>query len=433
MSYIKDDLIKYQDRGYGHSTAYVCAYCFRDPFLQIYIRKHGNKGSCTYCRLASGRKANRNVMRLEEVMPVLMNAVNYYKIADDALPWDSEKNDYAIGKVIDAHTFVHEELNTYMGCENEELLNELTSMIEPMKRSSVYEFKDRQEVVDMAEWNRYCSLVRESKLSAEQIVSECYRNRASQSLVEIRECLEMVYSYVSVFRMISTISEDRPIYRCGTHIPENFVEEYDVPAIPATLVGTAPAIVTQDNRMSEKGDMMFYGAFQEEVALKEIEARKGKTLTTGIFHTNKRIRVLDLSTLYGFHKPSFFDTENSEKRRMWLFMEAFMREISQKVDSGLKAEGKGTEYKPTQVFTKFIQRRKNLAGIIYPSSKFYVGRRIYVNGYSREYGQEFSDTVEGKQCVVLFVTNRDCIEEEDKVDKKRVQLIMKANPKQRIL
>lgn len=50
-------------------------------------------------------------------------------------------------------------------------------------------------------------------------------------------------------------------------------------------MGTAPPLLTNYNRMSEKGDMMFYGAFKENVAVAEIGAKKDQILTTAKFHT----------------------------------------------------------------------------------------------------------------------------------------------------
>ena len=41
--------------------------------------------------------------------------------------------------------------------------------------------------------------------------------------------------------------------------------------IPATLVGTASAKLVKDNRMSEVGDMMFYGADDKKIAMIEVE------------------------------------------------------------------------------------------------------------------------------------------------------------------
>jgi hypothetical protein len=192
------------------------------------------------------------------------------------------------------------------------------------------------------------------------------------------------------------------------------MKDYDVAAIPSSLIGTVPALATSDNRMSEIGDMMFYGTFQKHVALAEIEAQPGDIVTVGKFHTNKQIKVLDLSKLTHKDCPSIFDVENREKRSQWHFIHEFVKRISGQVD-----DDDEKFYKPTQVFTKYIQRKTKLAGIIYPSSKF-ENERIC--------GRD-----EIEKCIVLFVDNKDCIEEGDPVDKNRVQLIMEPNPEQYII
>lgn len=175
-------------------------------------------------------------------------------------------------------------------------------------------------------------------------------------------------------------------------------------------------MLTNHNRMSEKGDMMFYGAFKESVAVAEIGVEKEQILTTAKFHTNKTFKVLNLSTLNRGGLPSIFDVEQEEKRSAWFFLKKFMENISMPVSD---SDDKIKEYKPTQVFTKYIQRKTALPGIVYPSSKFGVT--------DDQFG------VNGEHCVVLFVTNRDCIEEEDTPDRSRKQLIMEPNPVQRVV
>ena len=73
-------------------------------------------------------------------------------------------------------------------------------------------------------------------------------------------------------------------------------------------------------------------------------------------------------------------------------------------------------YKPTQVFNKYIQRKTKLSGIMYRSAKS-------ENRSRNDFGW-------GDNCVVLYVTNRDCIDEGDVGTEKRVQLVMEAEPVQ---
>lgn len=103
--------------------------------------------------------------------------------------------------------------------------------------------------------------------------------------------------------------------------------------------------------------------------------------------------------------------DNQGKRSQWFFINELMNRISEKV-----FRGDEILYKPTQVFTKYIQRKTKFSGIIYPSSKFEINRN--------------RGRVEMEKCIVLFVDNKDCIEMEDSPNIKRVQLIMESEPKQ---
>lgn len=410
MGRAKNDEIACAERGYSHSEKYVCAECFGDAYLKEHIRKKGNRGICSFCKGSGVRK----VLPLEEVMPLIMQVVRKdYMPALDYAMYDSETKTY-MENVFEPYDFVVDELNQYLQCEEEELIFELIHILNCEDRVSVYNWIARQEEEDMHEWESFCDLVKESKLSAEQIVSECVKERATEPLLEIKKCLDKLLDYVvESTSLTSIIRPHTTIFRCGTHIQKTYMQDYGVSAIPATLLGTAPALMTANNRMSEKGDMMFYGAFQEEVAVAEIKVQAGDTVTVGKFHTNKQIKVLDFSAFTYRSCPSIFDMKKRDQRSQWFFINAFVEEISKRADK--KEE---QFYKPTQVFTKYIQRRTNLSGMIYPSSEF----RIH-----REQGK-----MEMKKCIVLFVENRDCIEVDDQTDKSRVQLIMEPEPKQYI-
>ena len=406
MGHYKDLIQKYQERGYGDSDKYVCQFCFGDKFLKNTILEQGEQGKCSFCKDTKGKPAKRKVLKLEKLMPYIMAAVDYeYEDSIVALPWDSEEKCY-MGNSIDFYDFVTEELNAFMECENEELLDELRNVINCEDKCSRYEFDQRQHEKDMERWERYCKLVEESDLSAEQIVSLCERKDAPEYLIEIRDVLETVLEAAKEMNLIETINTGVSIYRCVNYIkwnnkPEGFT------TIPATMIGTAPAKLVNDNRMSEKGDMMFYGAFSKEIAMREVGGNENNPATIGTFHANKRIRILNLANISNWKCPSVFDIAQRERRSTWFFLQEFMLNISQ-LDT--------KSYKPTQVFNKYIQRKTNLSGIMYRSAKA-------ENHFGNDFGR--SDN-----CVVLYVTNRDCIDEGDVGTKERVQLVMEAEPVQ---
>lgn len=237
MGHAKNDMMNVQERGYGHSDKIVCAGCFGDSFLKNYIKKHGEYGSCSFCKDSNGKARYKKVMPLEELMPVIVNVINRdYLDAHVALPWDSETKSL-MGETFDPWDFVTEELNQYLEYENEEILSELEDILPFQDRCSRYEFSRRQEEIDLQEWNKFCFLVQISTLSAEQIVTECYRKRASDNLKEIRSTMEKIISYLEELNMTEWIRPEDTIFRCGTHIGQDFAEKYDIPVIPATLMG----------------------------------------------------------------------------------------------------------------------------------------------------------------------------------------------------
>lgn len=91
--------------------------------------------------------------------------------------------------------------------------------------------------------------------------------------------------------------------------------------------------------------------------------------------------------------------EHEERRNCWLFLKEF---------AALVSEVKKDSYKPTQVLTKYIQRKTDLQGIMYSSSKVLGGK-----GNNRA-------------CYALFVTNRNCIDVDGTRDSWRNQLIMES-------
>lgn len=402
MGYWKNHAIDIEERGYGDTDKVVCAGCITEPYILKKIKYSGKKGKCSYC----GRK--RNVLPMEDVLKIIVSALREeYESADSAVPWDADIHYYAEHIPMMWETICYD-LNDYLLIENETILNDMVDLIKEDRTVSKYRYILRPEDEDLEMWNKYCRLVKESPLSAEQIVSLDGKDssRLPDEINYILNTLYMVVYHAKKMRMIRLLygisSRYKPedIYRCVNYLDRK--EPWNgLNFISANMVGTAPAKIVSDNRMSEKGDMMFYGAAALNTAV--IEAGKpdkdGNPSTIGTFNPNKMFRVLDLTGIDSWKLPSIFDVEHAEERSRWFFLKEFSELISREMD---KSDELG--YKPTQVLTKYIQRKTGLQGIMYNSSKVRSGNRI---------------------CYVLFVTNRNCIDEDDERDSKYNQLIMK--------
>lgn len=392
-----------EERGYGSSDLCVCQKCFGDEYLKKYILTSGDAGKCSFCKDKNGRPARRKVLPLEELMEPIMDAIRiYYLPADGNAIWDPEEKEY-LNTVEDTADLIYT-IDQYMQCTDSAQLEAITDIVNDDLFVEVQQIEETPEDRDLSYWFEFCDLVNARKdLSAEQIVSLCTREDSPNDLQQIYRCMDMVLSYAKEMHMYEQIHTYIPIYRCvnKTTPPQGFS------VTPATLIGTAPAKFVANNRMSEQGDMMFYGATDIKTALREVFGDEQATAcTVGKFYGNKRVSVLNLSEIASWRCPSIFDIENRDKRSMWLFLNEFIKHISRPLSSN-------DEYKPTQVLTKYIQRKTDLKGIAYQSSKT----------PENEKSSMFSN-----RCFVLFVTNRDCLDQCDKTDNSRYQLIMEPNP-----
>lgn len=388
-------------RGYDDSDKYVCATCVGDKYFYNRIRTIGDKGKCSFC----GHK--RKVVPMNDVLSAISEIIKRdYLQADGNAIYDSEEHEY-LDPVMDPYDFVFGELNQYLESDNEGFLNEILDKLAFEDRMRADLFRTNQEELDVQAWKEYCDLVKTTPLSAEQIVSLIKpenKKNLPDDLEAIQGVLEMVYEYCEELHLVGSLNSasskngGTSIYRCVNYLDLN-PKFAGLSFIPATLVGTAPARLVADGRMSEQGDMMFYGADDYKTAMIEV-GRDSKDdnhpATMGTFYTNKQFRILDLSELSAEVLPSIFDVDNAQKRSVWFFLKEFMNEISK-----AKEDGDKYFYKPTQVLTKYIQRNTDLKGIRFKSSK-----------------------TSGK-CYVLFVVNRDCLDDGDKTDNSRNQLIMR--------
>lgn len=401
MGIAKKLLTEFEDKGYIDSEKYVCAEHFNEQFIVKMIRYSHTNGKCSFC----GKR--RNVVPFNTILELVTSLLTYYYLpAEEFAEYDEEEKAY-IDEVNDTYEIINYALPEYLGTENREILTEIHDKVSYDVLISIYEFENKREKEDMDYWNEYCELVNKTNLSAEQIISISDKNDeyTTEDIRCVRSALDMIWSYCKEMHLTKTeyglSSQYTPhnYYRCVNYLPlyRDVNSKYSaLPYIPATLVGTAPAQFVEDNRMSEKGDMMFYSSDDKDTALKEVGRHKDYPdypATVGTFNSNKKFLILDLSEIDNWKCPSIFEFEKAKKRSMWFFLKEFMERISE-----IKKD-KNT-YKATQVFTKFIQRKTNIQGIKYKSSKT------------------------GKPCYVLFVVNRDCLDNTDNTNSSRNQLVM---------
>ena len=397
MGIAKELLMHIEARGYGQTDKVVCSGCIGDAFLiKNYIHRYGEYGECSFCKDDNGKPIrHRKVYSLEKLMEVIMPAIRYYFMpAYGNIPFDNESDKY-IGNVVDPYDFAYDYLAEELKTDNMDLIDEMIDLLDFEDRASVYEFQDRRSEKDLNAWNAFESFVINNKdKSAETIINECFDRNKPENYEEIRWTIQNVLNHARDMKAFRLINTGLPLYRCVNYLPKEKCVK-GVVNIPAKSVGTAPSNFAANGRFNEKGDMMFYGASSASVAKSEIDKIEGNPYTIGIFYTNKRIKVIDLSAIAEWKRPSAFDLspEAIERRESWFFLRQFIDIISKPIDDRNSSYAK-TYYKPIQVFMKYIQHKSDLYGIVYRSTK-------------SERNDKYSD-YPLDLCYVLFAGHEDC-------------------------
>ena len=413
MGLFKQEYIECQDRGYGHSDKYVSAECFPDDdYLKEYIRENGTVGYCDFTE-----KNDEKVVPLEDLMSIIMKAVNiYYVKADGNVTWDSEEG-YYDGHVIDRNDIAYDILGG-TGCDDK-IISEITKLMnddlftpESQFITTVYEESNKL-------WNEYCNDVFKCDISSEQIVKLCIELKNGEDfenkvIADIADCLEMVILYIEKFNMTDTIfaptgkSKGTKLYRCVNYLADKDFQ-FPLTYFPAMSIGSAPSKSTNAGRMNEKGDMIFYGSFSKAVARIEVGSNSKHPeypITEGCFVTNKDFKIVDLSKIDCTRCPSIFDIKHKDDRETWLFLRNFTNEISKPVNDE-------KNYKPTQVLSKYIQRNTCYKGLEY--------RSAHKEGTGKKENNNVS----------LFIDHKDCLDRWEKPDADADQLIMISNAVQK--
>lgn len=394
MGYYKNLLIQYSERGYSHSGKYICSKCTCDEYLKNFIKKNGVYGKCSFCL---GRRKTLDFDSFTGKIKAYIEA-NYDSAAGN-LPY--EKKAGYLGTVVDTYEII-DNISSNIS-ENEEVLTELKNILELEIYTS--EFKKNPYELDDRLWDEFCAIVSSRKESAEVITSMCSRNDSPTDIYRIKEILDIIISISKDLHMTDTLG-GLPIYRAVSF--HKFGETTPgFNKLLANTIGTPPPQHCKDNRFSESGDMVFYGASNKEIVKLEIgNPPDSNPFTIGTFYANKRVSILKYSSIQDWKRPSIFDLGKKELREYWFFINRFVELISQEC---IVQES----YKPTQVLMKYIQRNTKYYGIEYRSSK----------------SSRNSKAIVIDKCYALFVTNRDCIDEsevEQKLNKTRFQLVMKS-------
>lgn len=357
MGYWKNKQIEWDQRGYKSIDTVVCHCCFDDYAIKNYIKLNGEQQKCDYCHKF------RKAYSLEKVIGLIVeSSKTEYEDATDCMGYCSKEGGFIGAATFDMYDFVHDILNEEMNVDNEKLLNDICSTInDNITWCEINPYGLRLHESDFLEWEKYCDDVKKNP-----------SRDVTNFLI-----LQKVSNYLEKLNLIVYSKKSQGFYRSRGH------KKHERPTTAKEL-GAPPAIYAAANRFSQSGQSMFYGAYNIETTLAEINATNYEAVTSAMFYPTKKLLLLDLTKINEIKWISLFDDERRSLRSPLVFLKKFQESISQPVN------GVEENYLPTQLFciylkTIFItETGAKLDGIIYESSK-----------------------TPGKRCCALFFDNND--------------------------
>lgn len=354
MGFVKNSYLSSIDSGYIYDDKYsdkiLCYECIANKALSNFIRANGSSAICDYC--GNRRKA----VNLNTFMPAIMSGINYsYSRANYELPRDYEE----VGvKTYNIEDLLYEELYDEINARNDEILSDISNLIIDEKWCVADPFSDREEDTAFYDWQSFCKMVKENVR---------YMFYRAETDISFRDnpvtILDTIADYVERVKLVRKFDKNTKMYRCRTHITNEWLSKCSDFAPPPPEKATS-------GRMNAAGINVLYLALDPETALCETNVGNMDYATIASFRIKNTIRVLDLTKIKSMALPSIFDEDNRHKRSPMLFLQRFSETISQKRSN----RDIDIDYVPTQIVTEFFRyvrtgNTEKYAGILYESTQ----------------------------------------------------------------
>lgn len=330
---------------------FVCAHHIDEDFIKKYIISNGKKGKCDYC------DKTRKVISLSEVLKLIVVGINYYYEDPNNSRYINHDAEYGLdGNIMPFNEMLNDlELEIDDSTLYDDILNYLSN-------DSLYCLKDEytsESEYYQETWKLFKSVVKNKA----RFVFHFKKQFSGFNLGDPIEALDKVQYSITHLNLFRNIKTSEKLYRCRQHRKKNLIDLNGV-----EIAANPTEKCKFNNRMSPAGISMFYCSPHKDVAINEVvdfTNQEKPYYTTAYFKPKQKLKLVDLTKLPEI--PSAFDENKNKYIQTLVFLNDFVKDISQPIDNDAEI----TEYVPTQVVTEYIKFNPELKvdGLIYPSSK----------------------------------------------------------------
>lgn len=352
MGWFKQHMIEVQEKGFEDINKEVCSKCVGDIALKSFIQEEGNHGKCDYC----GKYGQ--VIAAEDLLGEVMDGIGYeYERAIDSMGYDGREGGYLGAKTYDHDEMIYIITNEAV-IEKQELIDDINDSIFPETWCEKDPYGTRESFAYKSLWDMFC---RQVKYSTRYVFFKLSGNQDEELKMEPYDILSYIAGLADDFDLIVDILPNTQFFRGRMH--NDFEGHYSEKDLSAPPIEKAKA-----NRMSAEGISIFYGAGDAETVFAEIINDESYATIVPFINT-KPLKILDLTKIYTYTKPSLFDSAKRYLREPYRFFCSLNYDLQRPID-----ELPSIEYVPAQILTEYFRYvytvdGRHLDGIKYASSK----------------------------------------------------------------
>lgn len=343
------------------SDKYVCTEHFEDCYIKKWIEDNGNRGTCTYCSRTVVPVVNMHAFidfvrsKLSgRFCPIddagLFLASSFYDDEDEEIPGFHRVGPFIAPTYSEQYKDPEDMLCAYgLETSDSNLNSDIISCFIDSQWIKNDFFKEDLDEEFSRKWNSFVEIVKHQRrytfFCSPQFVPQ--EESRGDILTEIKELCESI--------LLRSISKGSVIYRGR---PNEDVESCFSAFRDLT---SPPPKYAKSNRMSAEGISLFYGAFDKDTVLREIENYcNSQSVDIGEFIVTKELKVVDLLAIpsrLSFWMPKYYEEFK------------FLRRFHNNITLPASKEDERS-YISTQIFTEYLRflSREAVDGIIYRSS-----------------------------------------------------------------
>ena len=345
------------ERGYHDPPEkFVCDRHVRDDYLEDEIRRYADSAQCDYCDRTGEEAFAIPISMIVEEIAWVIHA--YWDDAGNFVPWSGRDGGWQ-WSVEDIRDVLDDEFSWSFE-DNQELRDDLFDRFLGREIAKVSILSPTTEEQLRWGWGLFSEVVKARNRYLFQTPRDEDPRASESGEIHPWEMLDRLGEVVRKCELIRDVPSGSHWYRARPHEP-------GAKHTTGKALGTVPAeYAVYSNRMSAAGIPMFYGSKDEATAVLEV-FQPGDDVTAGRFVALRSLKVLDLANLP--KTPSIFDLPRRELLEMLVFLQHFVRDLSEPV---AKDGHEHIDYVPTQIVTEYFRHvfgPDRLDGLLYPSSK----------------------------------------------------------------